>query len=76
MPAYGLNRLFAELPIIGILLGNGNDRGLIGITWPEPSGGGGEYEELIFKICATNVGSLGIQFPITVRPPGSSWPGK
>jgi hypothetical protein len=23
----------------------------------KPSGGGGEYEELIFKICATNVGS-------------------
>lgn len=33
MPAYGLNRLFAELPIIGIILGNGNDRGLIGITF-------------------------------------------
>ncbi|MDO9415318.1 YhdP family protein [Pararhizobium sp.] len=33
MPAYGLNRLFAELPIIGILLGNGRDRGLIGITF-------------------------------------------
>ncbi|CAK7256230.1 AsmA-like protein [Shinella sp. WSC3-e] len=33
MPAYGLNRLFAELPLIGILLGNGNDRGLIGITF-------------------------------------------
>lgn len=33
MPAYGLNRLFAELPIIGILLGNGRDRGLIGVTY-------------------------------------------
>ncbi len=33
MPAYGLNRLFAELPIIGILLGNGRDRGLIGVTF-------------------------------------------
>ena len=33
MPAYGLNRLFAELPIIGILLGNGSDRGLLGITF-------------------------------------------
>lgn len=33
MPAYGLNRLFAELPIVGILLGNGRDRGLIGITF-------------------------------------------
>jgi hypothetical protein len=33
MPAYGLNRLFAELPLIGIILGNGNDRGLIGITF-------------------------------------------
>lgn len=33
MPAYGLNRLFAELPLIGSLLGNGRDRGLIGITF-------------------------------------------
>jgi hypothetical protein len=33
MPAYGLNRLFAELPLIGLILGNGNDRGLIGITF-------------------------------------------
>lgn len=33
MPAYGLNRLFGELPIIGILLGNGRDRGLLGITF-------------------------------------------
>ena len=33
MPAYGLNRLFAELPIIGSILGNGSDRGLIGITF-------------------------------------------
>lgn len=33
MPAYGLNRLFAELPIIGSILGNGRDRGLIGITF-------------------------------------------
>lgn len=33
MPAYGLNRLFSELPLIGVLLGNGRDRGLIGITF-------------------------------------------
>ncbi|RCS24128.1 RNA-binding protein [Phyllobacterium salinisoli] len=33
MPAYGLNRLFGELPILGVLLGNGRDRGLIGITY-------------------------------------------
>jgi hypothetical protein len=33
MPAYGLNRLFAELPIIGAILGNGRDRGLLGITF-------------------------------------------
>jgi hypothetical protein len=33
MPAYGLTRLFAELPIIGFILGNGSDRGLIGITF-------------------------------------------
>lgn len=33
MPAYGINRLFGELPIIGTLLGNGRDRGLIGVTF-------------------------------------------
>lgn len=33
MPAYGINRLFGELPIIGALLGNGRDRGLIGVTF-------------------------------------------
>ncbi len=33
MPAYGLNRLFSEIPIVGILLGNGRDQGLIGVTF-------------------------------------------
>ncbi|WP_161712511.1 YhdP family protein [Allorhizobium undicola] len=33
MPAYGLNRLFAEVPVIGSILGNGRDRGLLGITF-------------------------------------------
>ena len=33
MPAYGLNRLFGELPLIGAILGNGRDRGLVGITF-------------------------------------------
>ncbi|PWW04357.1 uncharacterized protein DUF3971 [Hoeflea marina] len=33
MPAYALNSLFAELPIIGAILGNGRDRGLFGITF-------------------------------------------
>lgn len=33
MPAYGLNRLFGELPLIGVILGNGNDRGLLGVTF-------------------------------------------
>ncbi len=33
MPAYGLNRIFAEIPFFGIFLGNGRDRGLIGITY-------------------------------------------
>jgi hypothetical protein len=33
MPAYGLNRLFGELPFVGMILGNGRDRGLIGVTY-------------------------------------------
>src|SRR5678815_1034341 len=41
---------------------------VIGLT--KPSGGGGVNAELIFRSCDTNVGSLGIQFPITMLPPG------
>lgn len=33
MPAYGLNRIFGEIPIFGTILGNGRDRGLIGVTY-------------------------------------------
>jgi hypothetical protein len=33
MPAYGLNRIFGEIPLVGALLGNGRDRGLIGVTY-------------------------------------------
>ena len=33
MPVYGLNRIFGELPLVGTLLGNGRDRGLIGVTY-------------------------------------------
>ncbi len=33
LPAYGINRLFGEIPLVGGLLGNGSDKGLIGITF-------------------------------------------
>lgn len=33
MPAYGVNRLFGALPLFGKILGNGNEGGLIGITY-------------------------------------------
>ena len=33
MPAYGLNRIFGEIPLVGLILGNGTDKGLIGITF-------------------------------------------
>lgn len=33
MPAYGLNRIFAEIPLVGVILGNGRDKGLLGITF-------------------------------------------
>lgn len=33
MPIYGLNRIFGELPLVGVLLGNGRDGGLIGVTF-------------------------------------------
>src|SRR5436190_18450395 len=40
----------------------------MGLT--KTSGGGGVNAELIFNTCETNVGSFGIQFAITMRPPG------
>ncbi|MGE3307466.1 MAG: AsmA-like C-terminal domain-containing protein [Rhizobiaceae bacterium] len=33
MPAYGLNRIFGEIPLVGLILGNGRDKGLIGVTF-------------------------------------------
>lgn len=33
MPAYALNSFFAEIPILGALLGNGKDKALLGITF-------------------------------------------
>ncbi|MEO1701908.1 MAG: AsmA-like C-terminal region-containing protein [Pseudomonadota bacterium] len=33
LPAYGLNSAFAEIPILGLVLGNGRERGLIGVTF-------------------------------------------
>ncbi len=33
MPLYGINRIFGEIPLFGNILGNGRDRGLIGITY-------------------------------------------
>ena len=33
LPAYGLNRIFGEVPVLGAFLGNGRDKGLIGITF-------------------------------------------
>lgn len=33
MPAYGINRVFGAIPILGQILGNGNEGGLIGITY-------------------------------------------
>jgi hypothetical protein len=33
MPAYGLNSIFGALPLVGQILGNGRERGLIGITY-------------------------------------------
>lgn len=33
MPAYGVNRIFGAIPFLGTILGNGNEGGLIGITY-------------------------------------------
>lgn len=33
MPAYGVNRVFGAIPLLGQILGNGNEGGLIGITY-------------------------------------------
>lgn len=33
LPAYGINRIFGEIPLLGQVLGNGRGGGLIGITY-------------------------------------------
>ncbi len=33
MPAYGINRVFGAIPVVGQILGNGREGGLIGITY-------------------------------------------
>jgi AsmA-like C-terminal region len=33
VPVYGLNNIFGQVPILGLLLGNGNNEGLIGVTY-------------------------------------------
>jgi len=33
MPAYSVNRIFGDVPLLGSVLGNGRDKGLIGITF-------------------------------------------
>jgi hypothetical protein len=33
MPAYGINRLFGKIPVLGLFLGNGSEGGLFGITY-------------------------------------------
>jgi hypothetical protein len=33
VPAYALNNLFGQLPIVGLFLGGGSDEGLIGVTY-------------------------------------------
>ncbi|CAL77310.1 conserved hypothetical protein [Bradyrhizobium sp. ORS 278] len=33
VPAYGLNNIFGQIPFFGLILGNGNKEGLIGVTY-------------------------------------------
>ena len=33
LPAYGLNRVFGEVPLLGAFLGNGKEKGLFGLTF-------------------------------------------
>jgi hypothetical protein len=33
VPVYGLNNIFGQVPVLGLLLGNGNNEGLIGVTY-------------------------------------------
>jgi hypothetical protein len=33
IPMYGLNNMFGQLPVLGIILGGGSNEGLIGVTY-------------------------------------------
>jgi hypothetical protein len=33
VPMYGLNNIFGQLPVVGLILGGGSDEGLFGVTY-------------------------------------------
>ena len=33
VPMYGLNNMFGQIPIVGLIIGGGSDEGLIGVTY-------------------------------------------
>jgi hypothetical protein len=33
VPMYGLNNMFGQIPVLGLLLGGGSNEGLIGVTY-------------------------------------------
>ena len=33
VPLYGLNNMFGQIPIFGLILGNGSNEGLVGLTY-------------------------------------------
>jgi hypothetical protein len=33
IPMYGLNNMFGQIPVLGLVLGNGNNEGLFGVTY-------------------------------------------
>ena len=33
VPMYGVNNMFGQIPVLGLFLGNGNNEGLIGVTY-------------------------------------------
>ena len=33
VPMYGLNNMFGQIPVLGLFLGDGNNEGLIGVTY-------------------------------------------
>ena len=73
VPLYGLNNMFGQIPIVGLLLGGGDKEGLVGITF-EVVGPTGSPTLRVNPISAVAPGLLRKVFEFPSSVPGERYP--